>query len=132
MADGETPETPPKTDEAIKRVKTQTRKAAVHLRAVVAEPAAEIKDDADEGLVSLRQQIADLARQVEQYAGDRLEDAQGLVSNAADAGTVLAARAGRQTLATARAVQKDPLPLVVGLGVLALLTAIVLGNATRR
>jgi hypothetical protein len=131
MAEATTAETP-KPGNAIKQVKTRTRKAASHLRAVTTEPMVEAEDAAEDRVASLREQISELAQQVEAYAEDRLDDARDLVASVADAGTVLAARAGRQTLATARAVRNDPLPLIVGLGVVALLTAMVVGNVNRR
>ena len=131
MADATTAGTA-KLDDVNKQVKSKTRKAATHLRAVTSEPIAETKEIAEDRLTALREQIAALAGQVEDYAEERLEDARDLIANVADAGTVLAARAGRQTLSTARAVRDDPLPLVVGLGVVAILTAMVVGNANRR
>jgi predicted nucleic acid-binding Zn-ribbon protein len=131
MADATTAGTA-KLDDATKQVKPKARKAATHLRAVTTEPIVETKEIAEDRLAALREQIADLAEQVEEYAEDRLEDARDLIANVADAGTALAARAGRQTLSTARAVRDDPLPLIVGLGVVAILTAMVVGNANRR
>ncbi len=131
MAEATTAETP-KPGNAIKQVKTRTRKAASHLRAVTTEPMVEAEDAAEDRVASLREQISELAQQVD-TAEDRLDDARDLVASVADAGTVLAARAGRQTLATARAVRNDPLPLIVGLGVVALPpAAMVVGGINRR
>jgi hypothetical protein len=131
MADIATAEIP-KADEAVRQIKTRTRRAVTHLRAVTAEPIAEAKDATEDGIISLREQIGDLAKQVEQFAEDRFEDAQEVVANVADGGVILAARAGRQTLATARAIRDDPLPLIVGLGVVALTAAFIVGNSNRR
>jgi hypothetical protein len=131
MADATTAETT-KSDAAVTRAKSKSRKAATHLRAVITEPVVETKDVAEDGLTALREQISDLARQLEEYAEERLEDARDLIANVADAGTVLAERAGRQTVSTARAIRNDPLPMIVGLGVVAILTAMVVGNANRR
>jgi hypothetical protein len=131
MADATTAETT-KPDELVKQVKSKARKAATHLRAVVTEPVVETTDVAEDVITALREQISDLARQVEEYAEDRLDDARDLIANAAEAGSVLAERAGRQTLSTARAIRSDPLPLIVGLGVIGILTAMIVGNANRR
>jgi hypothetical protein len=117
-----------KADEVVKPIKARTRKAATHLRAVTSEPMVEVKRDVDEHVASLREQIAALAHQVEQFAEDRYGEAHELVSNIGDAGAVLSARAGRQTIAAARSIRNDPLPTIVALGVLSLLAAIVVGR----
>ena len=122
--------------EAVPPSKARTRRAASHLKAVTAEAAADVADEtADEarGLVHLLgEQVSALAQQVEQFAEERYGDARELAGNVAGAGAEVAARAGRQTAATANAIRRDPLPALVALGILGLLLALVLGRSGQR
>jgi hypothetical protein len=52
---------------------------------------------------------------------DRFNDARGLAQSA-----------GRQTIVAARAVRDDPLPVIVALGVVALLAALIIGRNNNR
>jgi hypothetical protein len=118
--------------DVVRPLKARSRKAASHLKAVTAETAAEARDDAEGLIDSLREQIGALAAGIEHFAEERYDQARATAGSVADAGAVVAARAGRQTVATANAIRRDPLPTLVAVGVVSLLLALLLGVAKRR
>jgi len=89
----------------------------------LAQTTSTVESELLERIASLREQLADLARQVEAFAQDQLTEARDLAAEVGNAGADVARRAGRRTASAARAVRDDPIPVVVALGVLALLTA---------
>lgn len=118
-----------------KRVRTAAKRVGTQVRVARAQLADDIDDGVDdiEGRVeSLSEEIAVLARQIERFAGHRLDDVRDLAAEVGSAGTVAVRRAGRQTAAAARAVREDPLPTVIALGVLALLATFVVSRANQR
>jgi hypothetical protein len=92
----------------------------------VPEVEEEIEDELGEQLSSLRGQIADIAREIEGLAAEAVLEARDLARGASYMGAMAARRAGRTAVSAARGVREDPLPMVIGLGVLALLTAMIL------
>ena len=115
--------------DVVRPLRTHARQATSHLKAVAAESGAR---DAEGLIDSLREQIGALAAGLEQFAEQRYEQARATAGSVADAGAIVAARAGRQTLATANAIRRDPLPALVAVGVLSLLIALFMGVAKRR
>jgi hypothetical protein len=118
--------------DVVRPIKARTKRAASHLRAVTTETAAETADGAHGLVQSLGEQVGALAQQVEQFAEDRYGDAREIAGNVADAGAVVAGRAGRQTVAAANAIRRDPLPALVALGVVGLLLALLFGRSAHR
>jgi len=118
--------------DTVRPLKTRARKAASHLKAVTTETAAEANEDAQGLIDSLRHEIGALAAEVEHYAEERYDQARAAAGAVADAGAIVAARAGRQTVAAANAIRRDPLPALVAVGILSLLLALVLGATQRR
>jgi hypothetical protein len=116
--------------DVLRPLRTHARQATSHLKAVAAETAGE--RDAEGLIESLRQQLGALAAGIEQFAEERYEQARATAGSVADAGSIVAARAGRQTLATAHAIRRDPLPALVAVGVLSLLLALFMGTTKRR
>ena len=117
---------------SIKGARNSGRRAAADLRTATVDVAADVGEELEDRVASLGDQLQWLAEQVEQFTEERYGRARELVAQVGDAGAVLADRAGRQTRAAARAVRNDPLPIVVALGVLAVLAAIVIGRANNR
>ena len=113
---------------AAKRVGTQVKVA----RAKVADDLDDKTEELEERITSLGDEISVLAHQIERFAGHRLDDVREMASDLGEAGTVAVRRAGRQTVAAARAVRDDPLPTVVALGIVALLATFVMTRMDRR
>jgi hypothetical protein len=118
--------------EVVRPLRTRSRKAASHLKAVATETADSARGDAEGLIDSLRDQIGALATGIEHFAEERYDQARATAGNVADAGAVVAARAGRQTVATANALRRDPLPALVAVGVVSLLLALFMGTMKRR
>ena len=134
MADGDDD-----TKDAVKPVATKVRTAAKRVGTQVRVARARLADDLDDGVddiegrvESLAEEISTLAHQIERFAGHRLDDMRDMASEVGSAGTVAVRRAGRQTVAAARAVGEDPLPTIIALGVLALLATFVVSRANQR
>jgi len=118
--------------DVVRPLKTRSRKAASHLKAVAAETADAARGDAEGVIESLREQIGALAAGIEHFAEERYDQARSTAGSVADAGAIVAARAGRQTVATANAIRRDPLPALVAVGVVSLLLALFMGFMKRR
>jgi len=118
--------------EGVRPLKSRSRKAASQLKAVARETADTARGDAEGLIDSLRDQIGALAAGIEHFAEERYDQARATAGSVADAGSIVAARAGRQTLATANAIRRDPLPVLVAVGVISLLLALFMGTMRRR
>jgi hypothetical protein len=118
--------------DVVRPIKARTRKAASHLQAVASEAATEAGGDVHSLIDSLREQVSALAAQAERFAEERYDEAREIAGNVADAGAVAAARAGRQTVAAASAIRRDPLPAIVAVGIIGLIIALLIGQTGRR
>jgi hypothetical protein len=116
--------------DVVRPLRAHSHNATSRLKAVAAETAG--GRDAEGLIDSLREQIGALAAGLEHFAEERYEQARATAGSVADAGSIVAARAGRQTLATAQAIRRDPLPALVAVGVLSLLIALFMGTMKRR
>ena len=116
----------------VAKARTAVRAAGARASEISEDVRDDLTNDMEDRVASLGTQIAELTHQVEQFAEDRWDDARELAAGVEHASTVAARRVGRSTVAAARAVRDDPLPMIVGLGVLALLAAFVLGQSGPR
>lgn len=120
---------------AVRTVKTAAKRVGAQVKVARAKVADELDDQAEEleeRIASLSEEISTLAHQIERFAGHRLDDVREMAADLREAGTVAVRRAGRQTVAAARAVREDPLPTVVALGVVALLATFVMARMNQR
>lgn len=90
-------------------------------------------DDIGEGLsaqiAALRDEIASIADSVSNYNGHALSDVQhnavALAGQVRHQGAVAARQIGRQANVAGRAVQENPIPVIVALGTIALISALI-------
>lgn len=90
-------------------------------------------DDFGEGIATqiaaLREEIAAISDSVNKYSNHRLSDAQhnavAVVDQVRHQGVVAARQIGRQANVAGRAVQENPIPVIVALGTVALISALI-------
>lgn len=118
-------------DKDVANIKRTVKAAASE----TARRAGELVDDVSDAeaglehrLNELREELGSLALRLEDYAADRIGDARDIVVEAGHQGARAARNVGRQANAVGQAVREDPLPTVVALGVIALLTAMFLSR----
>lgn len=92
------------------------------------EMAAETEDDLEDRFAELREQVKVMRDQFEAYAGRRMHDIRDTAAETLHQGGRAVRAAGRQATAVGVAVRHDPLPTIVGLGVIAALTALVVAG----
>jgi ElaB/YqjD/DUF883 family membrane-anchored ribosome-binding protein len=104
---------------------TQTRRAIKQIE----DTRDDVADTLLASLTSLRKEIATLAESVNDYGGNRLSDLQhgatALAREVQQQLPAVAKQASRQAGIAARAVRNDPLPTIVMLGTIALVSALV-------
>jgi len=113
---------------AIKSASTEVSARASKTADRVSEAVSEIDDDLEGRFAELREQVAAIRDQLEEFAAERLEDVKDVAAETLHQGGRAVRAAGRQASAVGVAVRNDPLPAIVGLGVIALLTALVIGR----
>lgn len=113
---------------AIKSASTEVSARAAKTADRVSEVATEVEDDLEGRFAELREQVLVIRDQLEDFAAERMEDVKDVAAETLHQGGRAVRAAGRQANAVGVAVRNDPLPAIVGLGVIALLTALVIGR----
>jgi hypothetical protein len=89
----------------------------------------DVSDALFEQIEGLRKEIADISSAVSKYSGHALDDVQhgaaALAKDVRHQGAVVARQVSRQASAAGKAVQDNPVPVIVALGVVALLSALI-------
>ena len=89
----------------------------------------DIADTLAHQISALRKQVDQLSSSVQSYGGHSLDDLQhnavALVNEVRQQGRVVAREVGRQTHVASRAVQENPVPVIVALGTIALISALI-------
>lgn len=93
------------------------------------ETGEEVSENISRQIASLRKEIAALAESVGDYGGHTFDDVQhnalALAKEVRHQGAVVARQVSRQANVATKAVQENPLPVVVALGAIALLSAVI-------
>lgn len=80
-------------------------------------------------LASLRKEIASISEAVSDYGGHTLSDVQhnavALAKEVRHQGAVVARQANRQAGIAGKAIQENPIPVIVALGTIALISALI-------
>lgn len=88
-----------------------------------------VSDALFEQLAALRKEIASISEAVSDYGGDTLGDmqhnARALAKEVRHQGAVVAREVNRQASVAGKAIQENPVPVIVALGTIALLSALV-------
>ena len=118
-------------DEVKSAVKGAAKSASAEVSARVSKAAErvsdisdEVEDDLESRFAELREQVLVIRDQLEEFAADRMDDVKEVAAETLHQGGRAVRAAGRQANAVGTAVRNDPLPVIVGLGVIALLTAL--------
>jgi hypothetical protein len=129
----------PPTQDDTEKAKETVKQAARELSQRASELGGEAKDAVEDSQVELagrldelRDQVAALAQRFEDFAAERLDDVREIAAETADRGGRAVQAAGRRAQSVGAAVREDPLPVVVGLGIIALLTALLIGRSNSR
>lgn len=89
----------------------------------------ELSGNIAQQIASLRKEIAAIADAVSDYGGNSFEDVQhnalALAKEVRHQGAVVARQVGRQANVATRAVQENPVPVIVVLGTIALISALI-------
>lgn len=89
----------------------------------------DIQNDLADQIASLREEIASISESVSKYSNRRLHDmgdnAVAVVDQVRHQGAVAARQIGRQANVAGRAVQENPIPVIVALGTIALISALI-------
>jgi phage host-nuclease inhibitor protein Gam len=89
----------------------------------------DIENDLAEQIAALREEIASISTSVSKYSNSRLHDMQdnavAVVDQVRHQGAVAARQIGRQANVAGRAVQENPIPVIVALGTIALISALI-------
>jgi hypothetical protein len=89
----------------------------------------ELSGNIAQQIASLRKEIAAIADAVSDYGGSSLGDVQhnalALAKEVRHQGTVVARQVGRQANAASKVVQENPVPVIVALGTIALISALI-------
>jgi ElaB/YqjD/DUF883 family membrane-anchored ribosome-binding protein len=89
-----------------------------------------VSDALSEQIAALRSEIASISEAVQDYGGHALSDVQhnavALAREVRQQGAVVARQANRQAQAAGKVVQENPVPVLVVLGTIALLSALIL------
>ena len=104
---------------------TTSRAKSVPRPAEVRERIEDVEVELEEHVAGLSDQLAELRVRVEHFAERSAAGARDLVSGASYAGAMATRQAGHQVVRAARAVRSDPLPAILGLGILTLVTAVI-------
>ena len=111
--------------------------------AASAKRALKTVEDAGEGMsdalleqiAALRKEISAISDAVSDYGGHQLDDMQhnavALAREVRHQGAVVAKQVGRQASVASRAVQENPVPVIVALGTIALLSALIFARDQR-
>ncbi|GLQ09732.1 hypothetical protein GCM10007913_16640 [Devosia yakushimensis] len=95
----------------------------------IEETGDDISDNLIHQVAALRKEIATIADAVGDYGGHRLHDVQhnavALANEVRHQGAVVARQVGRQAGVATRAVQQNPVPVIIALGTIALISALV-------
>jgi len=80
-------------------------------------------------IASLRKELASISDAVSDYGGHRLNDVQhnavALAKEVRHQGAVVARQVNRQATVAGKAIQDNPIPVIVALGTIALLSALI-------
>ncbi len=111
--------------------------------AASAKRALKTVEDAGEGMsdalleqiAALRKEISAISDAVSDYGGHQLDDMQhnavALAREVRHQGAAVAKQVGRQASVASRAVQENPVPVIVALGTIALLSALIFARDQR-
>jgi len=88
-----------------------------------------VSDALLEQIASLRKELASISDAVSDYGGHRLSDVQhnavALAKEVRHQGAVVARQVNRQATVAGKAIQDNPIPVIVALGTIALLSALI-------
>lgn len=103
--------------------------AAKRALKTVEDASESVSDALLDQIAALRKEVAAVSDAVSDYSGRQLGDAQhnalALAREVRHQGAVVARQVGRQASVAGKAVQDNPLPVIVVLGTLALLSALI-------
>ena len=89
----------------------------------------DVEHDLAEQIEALREEIASISSSVRKYSSGHLYDigdnAVAVVDQVRHQGAVAARQIGRQANVAGRAVQENPIPVIVALGTIALISALI-------
>ena len=89
----------------------------------------DVENDLADQIAALREEIASISSSVSKYSNNRLHDMQdnavAVVDQVRHQGAVAARQIGRQANVAGRAVQENPIPVIVALGTIALISALI-------
>ncbi|MEO8686018.1 MAG: hypothetical protein ABI414_14400 [Devosia sp.] len=95
----------------------------------IRDTGSDIENDLAEQISALREEIASISSSVSKYSNSRLHDMQdnavAVVDQVRHQGAVAARQIGRQANVAGRAVQENPIPVIVALGTIALISALI-------
>ena len=95
----------------------------------IEEAGDDISDNLIQQIAALRKEISTIADAVGDYGGHRVHDMQhnavALANEVRHQGRVVAKQVGRQAGVATRAVQENPVPVIIALGTIALISALV-------
>jgi len=89
----------------------------------------DIIDNLTSQIASLRDELSSISESVGKYSNNHFKDAQhnavAVVDQVRHQGAVAARQIGRQANVAGRAVQENPIPVIVALGTIALISALI-------
>ena len=89
----------------------------------------DVEHDLAEQIAALREELDSISRSVSKYSANRVHDIQdnaiAVVDQVRHQGAVAARQIGRQANVAGRAVQENPIPVIVALGTIALISALI-------
>lgn len=95
----------------------------------IEEAGDDISDNLVQQIAALRKEISTIADAVGDYGGHRFHDVQhnavALANEVRHQGTAVAKQVSRQAGVASRAVQENPVPVIIALGTIALISALV-------
>jgi hypothetical protein len=95
----------------------------------------EFTDTLSDQIAALRKEIASISDAVSNYGGHALSDVQhnalALAKEVRHQGAVVARQANRQATIAGKAIQENPVPVIVALGTIALISALIFSRDQR-
>lgn len=103
--------------------------AAKRTRKIVEHAGEGLSDSLVEQIAALRKEIAHISSAVSDYSGHTFDDVQhnavALAKEVRHQGAVVARQVSRQAGVAGKAVQENPIPVIVALGTIALISALI-------
>ena len=115
-----------------RKPRTTTRAKAVAAAPAVRQRINHVATSLDDQLEETAGSIAILRQRVDALIEEAADDARHLASGAGRTGRAMARRAGHQVASAAESVRDNPIPTVIGLGLIALVTGLLVSRHESR